>query len=77
MSPASVRDNIKYCPSYDRTKAELEKESLTFAFALVYAAAHAGPKSGISEEPTYENVLVPAEIEIKNLSNSQEGADRG
>lgn len=33
-------------------KAELEKEGLTFAFALAYAAAHAGPKSGSSEEPT-------------------------
>ena len=40
-----------------RQKAELEKESLTFAFALAYAAAHAGPKSGSSEESTYENVI--------------------
>ena len=39
-----------------RQKAELEKESLTFAFALAYAAAHAGPKSGISGECTYENM---------------------
>ena len=37
-------------------KAELEKYILTFAFALAYAAAHAGPKSEISEEPTYENM---------------------
>ena len=35
-----------------RQKAELAKEALTFAFALACATAHAGPKSGSSEEPT-------------------------
>ena len=37
-----------------RRKAEPARDNLTFAFALACAAAHAGPKSGSSEEPAYE-----------------------
>ena len=62
-----------------RQKAELAKETLTFAFALACAAAHAGPKSGSSEEPTYEiwfKVSVP-EVKMTPLCNSQKGGDWG
>ena len=43
-----------------RLEAELVRENLTFAFALACAAAHAGPKSGSSEEPTYEMRVSPS-----------------
>ena len=55
IGPASVRDRVSNIfQRITRQKAELTKESLTFAFALVCAPAHAGPKSGSSEDPTYE-----------------------
>jgi hypothetical protein len=70
------------CPLYDTTKGKLAKENLTFAFALACAAAHAGPKSGSSEEPTYETrferVSIPANVKnMTTLCNSQKGADLG
>ena len=49
-----------------RQNLELEKESLTFVFALAYAAAHAGPKSGSWEEPTYENVIRTRQFQRKS-----------
>ena len=49
-----------------RQKAELEKEGLTFVFALMYAAAHAGPKSGSWEEPTYENMIPTRQFQWKS-----------
>ena len=48
-----------------RQNAELEKECLTFAFALAYAAAQAGPKSGSSGEPTYNSkVSISAKVKL-------------
>ena len=52
FGPGSDRDARSKSIAWHGKKAELEKEGLTFAFALAYAAAHAGPKSGSSEEPT-------------------------
>ena len=55
LGPASVRDTVSnIVHPMTRQKAELANGGLTFAFALACAAAHAGPKSGSSEVPTYE-----------------------
>ena len=54
-SSIGQRQHAKHYPPYiTQQKAVLEKEGLTFTFALACAAAHAGPKSGSSEEPAYE-----------------------
>ena len=74
-------EHAKHYPSYiTQQKAVLEKEGLTFAFALACAAAHAGPKSGSSEESTYEIWLErvsPSKCQNDDLCNSQKVADWG
>ena len=74
-------EHAKHYPSYiTQQNAVLEKEGLTFAFALACAAAHAGPKSGSSEEPTYEIWLErvsPSKCQNDDLCNSQKVADWG
>lgn len=65
------------------TKGGSKEKMLTFAFALACAAAHAAPKSGISEESTYEymtgdwNASTLDDINQNATCNSHLGVDWG
>ena len=78
IGPASVTDNKSNIDHrMTQQKAELAKEGLTFAFALACAAAHVGPKSGSSEEPTYEIWFKRVSPSRSQMTNSQKGGDWG